>query len=105
MTAEKEPNQFGPRCVRCGHQDKVDEFCSEGWESIVDNSDCVNNPEGSARTIWLCPKCIREMEIVRMKDKELEDIAPLIEKLEKTTRILAQFSRLLKQADEERSDI
>jgi len=46
-----------PKCKICGDQHQLDQFDSSAWIQGTDNRDCINNPEGEAKTIWICPEC------------------------------------------------
>ena len=91
MTAERYPT-----CIKC-NKEKHQEF-DIGWEEIIDNSDCVNNPEGSARTFYLCPDCISEFEHYKQLKAEQ---APLIESHTKVMSLFNELGNLINKAKEE----
>lgn len=80
-----------PKCIKCNVE--LSPRDSRGWEKIIDNSDCINNPEGSAKELWLCPNCIYGFEAT----KDLVEIQ--IKKANKIWRLLADFKYLLDEAD------
>ena len=73
-----------PSCIKCNTELSPQD--SRGWEKIIDNSDCVNNPEGSAKEIWLCPNCIMDFQACKDKltlelDKYSKEYQPVISAL------------------------
>ena len=57
-------------CIKC--KAKMSPQDSRGWERIVDNSPCFNNPEGSANIFFICPKCILDFQAVKDERNRLE---------------------------------
>lgn len=92
MTAEKQPT-----CIKC-RTEKHPEF-DIGWEKIIDNSDTINNPEGSAIIYWMCPSCISEFEYCKQLREEQ---APLIEFYAKVMSIFNGIDGLIKKSQEKK---
>jgi len=78
------------QCIKCRTK-KHPEF-DNGWEEIIDNSECINNPEGSAKIYHMCKSCISEFEYCRQLREEL---SPLIENYAKVMSILSNFGDLI----------
>ena len=68
-----------PTCIKCGVELSPQD--SRGWMKIIDNSDCVNNPEGSAKEIWLCPNCLYNsqacQDLKEINDRQFEELPNL----------------------------
>lgn len=69
--SDTSPNSYElntPKCEICSVQHKEEEFDSSAWIQGADNSDCVNNPEGNAKIIWICPGCSKNIGYTQIKD-------------------------------------
>ena len=83
------------QCIKCRTK-KHPEF-DNGWEEIIDNSECINNPEGSAKIYHMCKGCISEFEYCRQLKEEQ---APLIEFYAKVMSIFNGIDGLIKKSQE-----
>ena len=74
---QEQEEQFGPKCIICGHQDPADEFCSEAWFQVD-----INKNPGPIDLIWICQECLCKTRVYIELEQQLNKATKRIEDLE-----------------------